>query len=215
MTEGPSEARGGEGGAASPLLKRVLLPGTRGCAAREFGLSIALFRFSSVEMACKWLGQACFRAQRNAPYKEAFEVGDLQSDYDLVPDFEGEEGFYPADVEKARGKELWLRLDVIVVVMHAGMGTDLLELASRQGERVAGALIACGIYARDSYARPRGGTPAAASALPLLSCTLRLASSAPTTTTSSAWAGAFPGSSVPSWPTPPIRPSPLSATALS
>jgi len=62
-------------------------------------------------------------------------VRDLQGDYGLVPGFEGEEGFYWVDEEKAKGKELWLRLDTIVIVMHSGMGTDLLAKVGRICER--------------------------------------------------------------------------------
>jgi len=138
VSEGPSEAapREEKGKPPVPSWSAYYCREPEGCEAKVIGLSIALFRFSSVEVARKWLGQARYRAQQNAPYQEAFEVGDFQSDYDLVPGFEGEEGFYLADEEKAKGKELWLRLYAIVIVMHSGMGTDLLGLARRQGEKV-------------------------------------------------------------------------------
>ena len=138
VAEGPSEGapREAQGEPPVPSWSGYYCREPEGCEAKEIALSIALFHFSSVELARKWLGQARYRAQQNAPYEEAFEVGDFQSDYDLVPDFEGEEGFYLADAEKAKGKELWLRLGRIVVVMHSGMGTDLLGLARRQGEKV-------------------------------------------------------------------------------
>ena len=139
VSEGPSEGapREAEGEPPVPSWSGYYCREPEGCAAKEIGLSIALFRFSSVELARKWLGQARYRAQRNAPYEEAFEVGDFQSDYDLIPDFKGEEGFYLADEQKAKGKELWLRLGTIVIVMHSGMETDLLGLARRQREKVA------------------------------------------------------------------------------
>jgi len=139
VAEGPSEGAPREEKGEPPVLSWAgyYCREPEGCAAKAIGLSIALFRFSSVELARQWLGQARYRAQQNAPYQEAFEVGDFQSDYDLVPGFEGEEGFYLADEQKAQGKELWLRLGTLVIVMHSGMETDLLELAKRQGERVA------------------------------------------------------------------------------
>ncbi|GEM_PF-4197538 len=139
VSEGPSEAapREDPGEPPVPSWSGYYCRDPEGCAEKVIDLSIALFRFSSVESARKWLGEARYRAQQNAPYQEAFEVGDFQSDYDLVPDFEGEEGFYLADEEKAKGKELWLRLGTLVVVMHSGMETDLLGLARRQGEKVA------------------------------------------------------------------------------
>ena len=111
-----------------------------GCKAKVISLFISIFRFSAEEPAHKWLGQARYRAQAQAPYHEAFEIGDAQSEHSLTPDFQGE-GFYLNDAEKAKGKELWFRMGRIVVVMHSDVETYLLELAKWQAERIAGVVI--------------------------------------------------------------------------
>ncbi len=134
-TAGTSAPREADGVPRVPSWEGAYCSEPEDCKAKVISLFISIFRFTSAEMAHKWLGKARYRAQSRVPYHEAFEIGDGQSEHSLAPDFHGE-GFYLNDAKKAKGKEIWFRMGRIVVVMHSGVETDLLKLAKRQAERI-------------------------------------------------------------------------------